>query len=144
MLDAELGAVHGPLVGFAAETGLRTNEWGWCWNAATLTKPGERSPCSAVFPTALLRRTRKRNALGEGAATARALDAYRRLPARLDTPLVFPAPQGGYLSLDNWRTREWYHGLDMAGIERRGPYHLRHTFATKALVAGISISSWPA
>ena len=26
-LDAELGAVYGPLVVFAAETGLRTNEW---------------------------------------------------------------------------------------------------------------------
>ena len=71
--------------------------------------------------------------------TARALAAYRRLPARLDTPLVFPAPKGGYLSLDNWRTREWYDALDAAGIERRGPYHLRHTFATEALAAGISI-----
>ena len=29
--------------------------------------------------------------------------------------------------------------LDAAGIERRGPYHLRHTFATEALAAGVSI-----
>jgi integrase len=26
-----------------------------------------------------------------------------------------------------------------AGIERRGPYHLRHTFATEALASGMSI-----
>jgi integrase len=71
--------------------------------------------------------------------TARALAAYKRLPPRLDTALVFPAPRGGYVSLDNFRTRDWYDALDAAGIERRGPYHLRHTFATEALAAGVSI-----
>ena len=55
------------------------------------------------------------------------------------TRLVFPAPRGGHISIDNWRTREWYGALDAAGIDRRGPYHLRHTFATEALAAGISI-----
>jgi integrase len=39
-------------------------------------------------------------------------------------------------SFDNFRTREWCDALDTAGIERRGPYHLRHTFATDALAAG--------
>jgi integrase len=29
--------------------------------------------------------------------------------------------------------------LDAAGIARRGPYALRHTFATEALAAGVSI-----
>ena len=29
--------------------------------------------------------------------------------------------------------------IDAAGIDRRGPYNLRHTFATEALAAGISI-----
>jgi integrase len=29
--------------------------------------------------------------------------------------------------------------LEAAGIASRGPYHLRHTFATEALAAGISI-----
>src|SRR5262249_44734499 len=71
--------------------------------------------------------------------TARALDAYERLPVQLQTRLVFPAPRGGYISIDNWRTPEWYDALDAAGIDRRGPYHLRHTFATEALAAGVSI-----
>jgi integrase len=29
--------------------------------------------------------------------------------------------------------------LEAAGIDKRGPYHLRHTFATEALAAGMSI-----
>ena len=35
--------------------------------------------------------------------------------------------------------RHWYPALDAAGIEQRGPYQLRHTFATEALAARISI-----
>ena len=51
---------------------------------------------------------------------------------------LFPAAQGGHIGLDTWRTREWYPALDAAGISRRGPYCLRHTFATEAFAAGIS------
>jgi integrase len=71
--------------------------------------------------------------------TGRALVALDRLPAQLATPLLFPAPKGGYLSLDNFRNRHWYDALDAAAIERRGPYHLRHTFASEALASGVSI-----
>lgn len=45
---------------------------------------------------------------------------------------------GDYLRLDNRRGRVWYPALEAAGISKRGPYHLRHTFATEALSAGIS------
>jgi integrase len=52
---------------------------------------------------------------------------------------VFPASEGGYVDLCNWRVREWYPALEAAGIAKCGPYQLRHTFATEALAAGVSI-----
>jgi integrase len=50
---------------------------------------------------------------------------------------LFPAARGGHI--DTRRTRDWYPALEAAGIKKRGPYQLRHTFATEALAAGISI-----
>jgi integrase len=61
------------------------------------------------------------------------------LPARAGTPLLFPAPRGGFLDLHNFRARAWKPAQRAAGIEPlRRPYDLRHTFATFALRAGIS------
>jgi hypothetical protein len=39
----------------------------------------------------------------------------RPAPGTASTPLLFPAPKGGYLDLDNWRLREWYPALDAGG-----------------------------
>jgi len=68
----------------------------------------------------------------------RAQAALEAVPRRLGTRLLFPAPRGGYMGLDTWRSREWYPALEAAGLKQRGPYCLRHTFATEALAAGIS------
>jgi integrase len=138
-LAVELGNLYGPLVIVAAETGLRTNEW-VALERRDIDRTGRALTVQRRFADGVLtgypktERSRRRVPL-----TGRAVTAIESLPPRLDTPLVFPSPSGGYISLDNWRTREWYPALDAAGITRRGPYHLRHTFATEALAAGVSI-----
>ena len=137
-LAAEMGARFGPLVIVAAETGLRPEEWVALErrdldkaNPALLVQRKFANGRLAPFPKT--HRSRRRVPL-----TARALAAVETMPPRLDTPLLFPASEGGYIGLDTWRTREWYPALDAAGIDKCGPYCLRHTFATEALAAGIS------
>jgi len=90
-LEVELGPVFGPLVTFAAETGLRTNEW------IAL----ERRDIDRSGPAVLLQRRYADGVLTPYPKTvgsrrrvplsARALDALDRLPPRLDTPLATPS-----------------------------------------------------
>jgi integrase len=135
---AELGRCTGRSSVFAAETGLRTNEW---------TAVERRDIVRGAKPAVIVQRrysdgvltpypkTQRRRV----PLTPRALAAVDAIPPRLDTKLLFPASEGGHINLDNWRTRDWYPALEAAGVDGRGPYHLRHTFATEALAAGVSI-----
>jgi integrase len=54
--------------------------------------------------------------------------------------LLFPAPAGGPLNLDNFRKREWSPAVDAAGVETPAtPYDMRDTFASNALAAGVTV-----
>jgi integrase len=135
----ELEPAYGSLVVFAAETGLRTNEW-IALERRDLDRMGQAvtvqrryaGGVSTPYPKTI--RSRRRVPL-----SARAIDVLEGLPPRLDTSFVFPASEGGLIELHGWRQRHWYPALEAAAIDKRGPYHLRHTFATEALAAGVSI-----
>ena len=66
--------------------------------------------------------------------------ALDRLPLRLDPPLLFSAPEGGLINLDNFRRREWDPAIEVANIARPARiYDLRSTFASNALAAGVTV-----
>jgi integrase len=70
---------------------------------------------------------------------ARAVQALAEHPARLDTRLVFRGARGGHLNLNEWRRDTWTPALRGAGLDHRGPYALRHTYASLSIAAGVSL-----
>ena len=132
---------YGPLVRFNAATGLRPEEW----------LPLERSDIDRKNRRVTIRRTyvAGRGVVefkGKTAESIRsvpllqvALDALDELSPRIDTRFLFPNSSGGIINLNNFRMRDWYPALESAGLARRGPYALRHTYATFLLDQGMSL-----
>jgi len=55
--------------------------------------------------------------------------------------LVFPAPQGGPLRLNNWRRRVFEPACAAAGIEDFRVHDLRHTAASLAIASGANVKA---
>jgi integrase len=110
--------------------------------ADTGARPGEliRLEHDHVFADRVyLPGTKTRNARRIVRLTPRGLAAYDGVPRSAATPLVFHRA-GKPLDLHNWRCRTWYPALELAGLARRGPYALRHTFAYFSLLAGVPLA----
>jgi integrase len=130
---AELEPRYRAIPTFAVGTGLRPEEW------IAL----ERGDIDRDERVVHVRRRFSGGELKQGGKTAgsmrtvplrqRVLDALDAIAPRIDTKLVFPAPRGGYIDIERFREREWAPALRAAGLARRGPYTLRHTFATWAI-----------
>jgi integrase len=142
-IAAELSPMYAPLPAFAAATGLRPEEW----------QAPARRDVDRDERTLSVRRTVSSGEVVDLGKTAgarrqvplagRALDALDALPARLDTPLFFPAPGGGVLNLDNFQRREWGPAVEAAGVRKPARiYDLRSTFASNAL-AGVGVPTRP-
>jgi integrase len=139
-LEDELGPQHGPIVAFAAATGLRPQEW----------IPLERRDVDATRRLVRIERVLSDGQVRHGAKTRgsvrevplsrRALAALDRTPRRLDTPLVFPTTGGRLLNLTTWRRHAWTPAVAAAGVARPARiYDLRSTFASNALAAGVTL-----
>jgi integrase len=136
-IAVELGPSYGPLAIVGAETGLRTAELIGLerkdlQDGAVVVQRRFANGRLVDYPKT--ERSRRRVPL-----TDRAKAALAEIPPRLDSRIVFAAPEGGHLNLDSWRFREWTPALEAAGVRQRGPYHLRHSFAAEALAGGVSI-----
>jgi integrase len=139
-ITAVLSSRYRPLPHFAAATGLRPEEWavverGDIDRAAGVVNVRRTLSDGAVVELAKTKRSRRQVPLTPWAVAA--MDA---LPARLDTRLLFPAPAGGPLDLDNFRRREWRPAVLASTVTQPARlYDLRSTFASNALAAGVTV-----
>lgn len=147
-LAEELGPIYGPLVVFAAYTGLRPGEW-----AALEWRDVDRQAGVArverAFSYGELKKLKTDGSKRRVPLPRRALEALDAVPRRLEVRLVFPGPRGAHLDVRNWRKREWQPAVIAAGLWTRPPkgerpaapcprpYNLRHSYAAWSLAAGV-------
>lgn len=133
-----LGPVGAPMVVFGAATGLRPAEL-LALEQRDVDRAGGVVYVRRQFVRGQVKQTKTRRSTRAVPLQKTALDALDQLPES-ESPLLFPAPQGGHIDLHNFRARHWRPAQLAAGIDPiRRPYDLRHTYATFALRAGISI-----
>ena len=139
-IAAELSSRFQALPAFVAGTGLRPEEWSALERrhidrARRIVRVDQKNVGARIVPGG-----KTRASIREVPLTRAASVALDTVPARLDRPLLFAAPEGGPLNLDNFRKRVWSPAIDAAGVNKPAtPYDLRDTFASNALAAGVTV-----
>jgi integrase len=137
-IGEELDEIGAALVVFLCGTGVRPEEAiGGEWRDVDLERRMFR-----------VRRSFAKGRLKDYAKTAgsqravplreRVVNALKAMPVKR-RGILFPAPEGGRVDINNWRNRSWTPSLEAAGVKHRRIYDLRHTYATWSLAAGIDI-----
>jgi integrase len=126
-----LGPMFGPMVVFAAATGLRPSElfaleWGDVDRAAGVVQ------IRRAYANGRVKQTKTRLSRRAVPLQAIALEALDQLPPREDSPLLFPNTRGGHLDFRNFNRRHWKPVQKTVGIEPLRPApHLRHLRAPR-------------
>ena len=128
---------HIPVV--LAGTGLRPEElYGLEWRDVDLAAgvlAVERVYTQGVLkPTKKSDRQRRRVPL-----RARVAEALEQRPRGFGQTPVFVTKRGDRIKHDTFRMRHWGPALKAAGLEHRGVYATRHTFATWSIRAGVNL-----
>ena len=135
-IEAELDPLYIGLPTFATGSGLRPEEW-TALERTDVDLANRYVIVNKRYSGGQLKRGTK-NGVAERRVPLRerVVEALSRRATRIDTPLLFPAPRGGYIDIERFRYREWTPALRAAGLAHRGPNHCRHTFATWAIISG--------
>jgi integrase len=138
-IAAELEPRWAPIPILVGLTGLRPSEWIALERADVDRQAGILRVRRVYVDGEVRPYGKQKGSLRSVALPARAAAALDALPPRLDTRRIFPGRGGDYLDLHAWRANHWYPALRAVGLEQRGPYALRHTFASLAIAAGVSV-----
>lgn len=139
-IAAHLPSAYQPVPSFVAATGLRPEEWQALERRDIDRAAGVLHVRRTVSAGEIVELGKTSRSLRQVPLSPRALAALDALTPRLDSPLLFPAPGGGVLNADNFRSRQWSPAVSDAGIPTPARiYDLRSTFASNALAAGIAI-----
>ncbi len=138
-LAERLGSTFGPMVVFAAATGLRPSEL-FALERGDVDRAVGVVQIRRAYANGRVKQTKTRLSRRAVPLQAIALEALDQLQAQEHSPLLFPYSRGGYLDFRNFNRRHWKPVQRAAGIEPlRDLYDLRHTYATFALRAGVPV-----
>jgi integrase len=138
-LAERLGPAFGPMVVFAAATGLRPSEL-FALEHGDVDRAAGVIQIRRAYANGRVKQTKTRRSRRAVPLQAIALGALDQLRPGKDSPLLFPNSRGGHLDFRNFNRRHWKPVQKAAGIEPlRDLYDLRHTYATFALRAGVPV-----
>jgi integrase len=138
-LAEQLGPTHGPMVLFAAATGLRPSEL-FALEQRDLNRAAGVVQIRRAYANGRVKHTKTRLSRRAVPLQRIALDALDQLQMREDSPVLFPNADGGHIDFRNFNRRHWKPVQKAAGIDPlRDLYDLRHTYATFALRAGVPV-----
>jgi integrase len=133
-----LGSAYGSMVVFAAATGLRPSELFALEHRDVDRRTGV-VYVRRAYANGRLKHTKTRLSNRAVPLQAIALDALDRL-APSENPILFPNSRGGRIDFRSFGRRHWKPVQTTVGIQPlRHLYDLRHTYATFALRAGVSV-----
>jgi integrase len=134
-----LGPMFGPMVVFAAATGLRPSEL-FALEHGDVDREAGVVHVRRAYANGRVKHPKTRLSRRAVPLQAIALDALDQLQPRGESSLLFPNSRGGYLDFRNFSRRQWKPVQRALEIEPlRDLYDLRHTYATFALRAGVPV-----
>jgi integrase len=135
----QLRSPFGPMVVFAAATGLRPSEL-FALEQGDVDRGAGVVQIRRAYANGRVKHPKTRLSRRAVPLQAIALEALDELRPHGESPLLFPNTRGGYLDFRNFSRRHWKPVQKAVGIEPlRDLYDLRHTYATFALRAGVPV-----
>lgn len=116
LLATALGPRYGPMILFAAATGLRPGEW-IALEHRDIDRDAGVVLVRRAFRNGRIKTPKTRSSIRAVPLQAAALQALDTQARRDGCDLVFPAPAGGYLDLHNFRPRHWRPAQQQVGVD---------------------------